>query len=899
MTLPLHLWEIKENIRIIAEDLGLDFFETIFEVVDYKRMNEIAAFGGYPTRYPHWRFGMEYEQLSKSYAYGLSKIYEMVINNNPCYAYLLEGNNLVDQKTVISHVYGHCDFFKNNYFFSKTNRKMMDEMANHATRVRRYIDRYGIEKVESFIDVCLSIDNLIDYFSPFIVRSRESDPSTEDDDHDIVVPRLRSKEYMEDFINPPEYIEAQRKKLIEERDRKRTFPEHPQRDVMLFLLENAPLAGWESDILSIIREEAYYFAPQGQTKVMNEGWACVHPDTYVFTDQGMVCMRDLVERGCGEVFDGEKRQRVYDRNIIRNHDSVTVRTRRGLELCGSNNHRVLLEDGETWKRLDELEIGDSIAISGGGDMWPEAMVPLTWSLPPTMTLHDVAEQADVSVWTVLRRRAGRNVRAALAVDEALEEYEALQQVAPARSINRRAVVRVPEVLDERLGAFLGYLVGDGHISRVKRHLGLTSGDESQALHFLKLGQELFDVTASMHKDEGRWRVLLHSETVSDFLVDGLGLTEGPSARDKQIPAEVLRSSEPVVRAFLRALFDSDGYAGRQGVILSTSSDKLAEQVQLLLLNYGILSRKRLQQDGCWHVHVTGRSAQVYAERVGFGLARKQEALDAYLQDHTWFKQERWLDEIVEIEHGQCDVYDISVTETHRYAAGGVINHNSYWHSKIMTEHVLDASEIIDYAEAYASVMATAPGQFNPYKLGIELFRNIEDRWNKGQFGKEWEECEDLAAKESWNRQLGLGREKIFQVRSIYNDVTFIDEFLTEDFAREQKLFTFGYNKKSRQWEIESREFAEIKQKLLFQLTNFGQPTIMVKDGNFGNRAELLLHHRFEGVELKMDYARDVLENISRIWRRPVNLETIVEGKGRLLTYNGSDHSDRPIEYEPV
>ena len=83
MTLPRHLWDIKENIREIAEKLGLDFFETIFEIVDYKRMNAIAAYGGFPTRYPHWRFGMEYEQLAKSYTYGLSKIYEMVINNDP------------------------------------------------------------------------------------------------------------------------------------------------------------------------------------------------------------------------------------------------------------------------------------------------------------------------------------------------------------------------------------------------------------------------------------------------------------------------------------------------------------------------------------------------------------------------------------------------------------------------------------------------------------------------------------------------------------------------------------------------------------------------------------------------------------------------------------------------
>ena len=98
---------------------------------------------GFPNRYPHLRFGMEYERLSKSFAYGLHKIDEMVTNNDPCYAYLLQCNNYVDQKIVMAHVYGHCDFFKNNFWFSKTSRKMMDEMANHATKVRKYIDKQG------------------------------------------------------------------------------------------------------------------------------------------------------------------------------------------------------------------------------------------------------------------------------------------------------------------------------------------------------------------------------------------------------------------------------------------------------------------------------------------------------------------------------------------------------------------------------------------------------------------------------------------------------------------------------------------------------------------------------------------------------------------------------------
>src|SRR5215475_2277310 len=106
--LPPHLRALKEEIEGYARGYGLDFYETIFEVVDAEDLNEIAAYGGFPTRYPHWSFGMQFEELRKGYEYGLSKIYEMVINNDPCYAYLMRSNHDVDQKLVMAHVYGHC-----------------------------------------------------------------------------------------------------------------------------------------------------------------------------------------------------------------------------------------------------------------------------------------------------------------------------------------------------------------------------------------------------------------------------------------------------------------------------------------------------------------------------------------------------------------------------------------------------------------------------------------------------------------------------------------------------------------------------------------------------------------------------------------------------------------------
>ncbi|MHC4932607.1 MAG: SpoVR family protein, partial [Planctomycetota bacterium] len=167
MTLPRELALLQGRVREVATAYGLDFFETVFEMVDWEEMNTVAAYDGFPIRYPHWRFGMTYDQITKSYTWGLSKIYELVINNDPCYAYLLKGNSMVDQKLVMAHVYGHCDFFKNNLWFAPTNRRMVDELASHAARVQRHSEREGFEDVEQYLDSCLSLDNLIDIYSMY------------------------------------------------------------------------------------------------------------------------------------------------------------------------------------------------------------------------------------------------------------------------------------------------------------------------------------------------------------------------------------------------------------------------------------------------------------------------------------------------------------------------------------------------------------------------------------------------------------------------------------------------------------------------------------------------------------------------------------------------------------
>ncbi|MBK9712092.1 MAG: SpoVR family protein [Kouleothrix sp.] len=894
-SLPPELQAAWEEIEQHARGYGLDFYPIVYEVLDYRTLYETAALGGFPTRYPHWRYGMEYDQLIKGHVWLGSTIYEMVINTNPSYAYLLEGNEMVTQKMVMAHVSGHVDFFKNNMWFAHTNRKMLDEMANHASRIQRIVDRYGYEIVEDFIDVCLSLENLIDYHAPYIRRPEAQTvrPIVDDDVPDLVEGLKVDRSYMKGYINPPEFLERQRLRLEQERAKQRRFPENPQKDILLFLMNYAPLERWQHTVLEIIRDEAYYFAPQGMTKILNEGWACCRIDTKLLTSQGIMRIGDIVDgRLSVRVSDGQVLRRVYNWAKFENHETIWIRTKRGLELEGSVTHRIMLPD-QNWRRLDELQIGDKVQMTIGADLWAKEYVPLDWYAVPPISLQDVADQAGVSLDTVVKYRRGEPVTSASVLEPLVAEYSTtVAKMGIMQS--RRKRVNIPTRVDERLAAFLGYLVGDGHISEVKRTIGLTTADEDQIDHFLKLVEELFDIQAHKRWDGGRCRLSFSSKNIQEFLKH-LGMKTGVAARVKEVPDVILRSPKSVVATFLRAYYDCDGYAGNAGVILSTSSEEMSKTVQLLLLNFGILSVRRPHKDGCWHIHTTGQSAALFAEQIGFGLKRKQDALRQYIESRQWFKIELLSDEIVAIERRRADVYDISVEETHRYAAQGFVNHNSFWHSEIMTKKALKDGEVIDFADHHSGVVAAHPGRLNPYKLGLELLRDIEERWNRGQFGKEYDECEDLAEKQTWDRQLGLGRQKLFEVRRMYNDVTFIDAFLTPEFAMRNKLFTFRYNRDTDLYEIASREFKEIKEKLLFRLTNFGQPFIYVEDGNYNNRGELYLRHRHEGVDLKMDYARDTLRNIHKIWSRPVHIETSVDDKKRLISFDGKDFGERKVD----
>jgi len=455
---------------------GLDPFDLVIEEFNADEIAEIAAYGGFPVRYPHFSFGQQYEQLHHQYHTGQGKIYEMVVNNDPTYMYLQRNNPLVDNLTVVAHALAHSDFFKNNIMFKHTNRNMMNIFANHGQKIRKYIDLYGYNTVMNFVDACLSIDDLIDPASGWKVTEFDKPSKVEFDDLPEVerLEKIQTNDYMDQFVNTSDHKMKQRRIRREEKKHTRkTFPKSPQRDVLMHVLKYIPMEQWKQNVLSMIRDEAMYYYPQIVTKVMNEGWA--------------------------------------------------------------------------------------------------------------------------SYW-------------------------------------------------------------DSYIMATK------------------------------------------------------------------------------------------GYAGDEG--------------------------------------------------------------------------------------------------------------------------------IFSYAKHHAGVLGGKNNMGNPYKLGVSLFNDIKERWDKGRHGREWEHCEMMDKKRKWNNNQNRGREKIFEVREFYHDYTFINEFFTQDFCEKYEFFEYGLDREKNEYVITSRDHENIKRKLLKRHENGGRPIINLENLKYKGGNEILLRHQFDGLPLDSKYVENTLKMFYKIVHRPVNIKTI-------------------------
>lgn len=289
---PEELKKLVPTIFQKCRDFGLDFYPTVLQKLTYDEMSEICSYGGFPRRYRHWKFGMEYEEMQRGYEHGMHRVYEIVINTNPCYLYMMDSNTIVDDVTVIAHALGHNDFFKNNVFFQSTSQNMMNQLANNGVRINKYMTRWGKERVGEFIDHILRIQTLIDPIKAWDIKSVKN-PIIKDERNYKQPERLNIKdghEYMEEYINTPEWRQKQLKKINEkELAQEINAYQEPTRDIMGFLRDNADLNPWQADILAMLYGETMYFAPQRITKVINEGWASLI-DYHIMAREGLVSL---------------------------------------------------------------------------------------------------------------------------------------------------------------------------------------------------------------------------------------------------------------------------------------------------------------------------------------------------------------------------------------------------------------------------------------------------------------------------------------------------------------------------------------------------------------------------------------------------------------------------------
>lgn len=253
-----------DEITEIATGFGLDFYPMRYEICPADIIYTFGAYG-MPTRFSHWSFGKQFYKMKLHYDLGLSQIYELVINSDPCYAFLLDTNSLVQNKLIVAHVLAHCDFFKNNARFSNTRRDMVESMTATAERIANYEMIHGKKEVEAFLDAVLSIQEHID---PSLVRSKLPSFGVEEDKE----PEKRKARSAYDDLW--EIDETMMEQKPEEETKKKNFPPQPEKDLLLFIEEySRELEDWQRDVLTMMREEMLYFWPQLETKIMNEGWA--------------------------------------------------------------------------------------------------------------------------------------------------------------------------------------------------------------------------------------------------------------------------------------------------------------------------------------------------------------------------------------------------------------------------------------------------------------------------------------------------------------------------------------------------------------------------------------------------------------------------------------------------
>lgn len=251
----------------LAEEYQLDTYANQIEIIRSEQMLDAYAATGMPIGYHHWSFGKHFVEAERNYQRGhMGLAYEIVINSDPCIAYLMEENTLTMQALVIAHAcYGHNSFFKGNYLFRSWTdaSSIVDYLVFARQYIARCEEQHGVEEVAQLLDSCHALMNY------GVDRYRRPTPISPEQEKRQ---QLKREEYIQRNLNDL-WRTLPRAQAVDARDAEQ-FPREPEENLLYFIEKNAPLLEpWQREVVRIVRKMAQYFYPQRQTQVMNEGWA--------------------------------------------------------------------------------------------------------------------------------------------------------------------------------------------------------------------------------------------------------------------------------------------------------------------------------------------------------------------------------------------------------------------------------------------------------------------------------------------------------------------------------------------------------------------------------------------------------------------------------------------------
>lgn len=826
----LEIWD--EKICAIAKKNGLDWFDIEYEFIDFYSMLGAMAFHGLPSHFNHWSFGKSFERTHRMYDLGMEGLpYELIINSDPSVAYMMRENPLYLQVLIMAHCVGHSDFFKNNRTFKGTRPGTIIGRCRAAKkRFQAYVEdtNIGIDKVEATIDACHAVQFQVQ--RPGWIRKTRNEIIEEYNDrlsYDSKIPELDTNK----------------------------IPLEPDYDILSFISENAKLPSWKRDIIDVCQDEGRYFWPQIQTKVINEGWACVTGDTLVDTNDGLMTAKELVENSAGKVFDGSQYQKLIDWHHNPKTERVKITTSKGYVIHGSKNHRVWT--GSCWKYLGELKLGETLQINKGNSTWAKEEQEIVPVRHYREDIENICKIHGVSRYQVSKYVNGKLTRASL------EKLELAQKDIAANKLlhTKRTIINFPTKICKKVSNIIGMMIGDGGFYKYNNgrlKAGFTTGDDQLKELFCQQIEDVFGVRPKAKREENKWRISLGSDLIVKWFIETFDFHTGNTSSKKFIPASLLKSPKDVVIALLRGLFDTDGCADKSGnVIYVTTSQILSKQIHELLLKFGIISKlKHLpsknqnHQDG-YRIDISGKNADLYREEIGFNLDRKQERLVNAAKSRKWRCDKAEEMSVVSIEYDEGEVYDFTVDNTHQYRASAFMNHNSYQHYNILHELDLPPELHVAFIKSHNQVIRPHIGGINPYHLGFHLFQRIKER---------------------------MGMEECFLAREVHHDASFLRQYLKQEDCEDLNLFSYS-SKKDGYASVDDvsdeQGWEDVKADLINQVGGGSIPILKVQE--VLRNGIIVLDHDHDGRDLESKETKATLEHLSYLWGNTVHLNTVMDG----------------------